>query len=84
LPEGNRSSALFSRQRRTTRSRARDAGSTPGGQTGSSRVIAVMVSATLSRRNGRRPVSISKRTLPNEKMSDLWSTGCARTCSGDM
>ncbi len=30
------------------------------------------------------PVSISKRSAPNAKMSERWSTGAPRICSGDM
>jgi len=44
----------------------------------------VIVSAAVSRWNARRPVAISKSTQPSEKMSDRWSAGCPRTCSGDM
>jgi hypothetical protein len=43
-----------------------------------------MVSAAESPRKARSPVSISKRIDPNEKMSERWSAGLPRTCSGDM
>ena len=43
-----------------------------------------MVSAAVSRLKARRPVSISKSTAPNEKMSERASVGWPLTCSGDM
>jgi hypothetical protein len=51
---------------------------------GSSRKIAVMVSADVSCLNARLPVSISYSTAPKLKMLDRASVGSPRTCSGDM
>jgi hypothetical protein len=43
-----------------------------------------MVSALVSRLKAGAPVESSKSTDPREKMSERWSTGWPRTCSGDM
>ena len=65
-----RSSGFFSRQRRTIRSSpcGTELPLVESSGTSSFR-IAVIVSAAVSRRNARRPVSISKRTAPSAKMS---------------
>ena len=55
-----------------------------GSSSGSSRRIAVIVSAAVSRLKAGPPVAISNSTDPSEKMSERWSTGWPRTCSGDM
>ena len=83
--EWKRSSGFFSRQWRTTRSR-------PGAtflfvaerSGGSSRRIADMVSAAVSRWNARDPDSISYSTAPNAKMSERASADFPLTCSGAM
>ena len=46
--------------------------------------IAVITSAVVSPLNGRSPDSISWNTDPKAKMSERWSAGSPRTCSGDM
>ena len=51
---------------------------------GSSFRIAAIVSLAVSRLNAFLPESSSYRIAPNEKMSERWSTGSPRTCSGDM
>ena len=64
------------------------AGGTPGtvetGGDGSSRRIAVIVSAAVPRSNARRPVSISCRMQPSAKTSERCSLRSPRTCSGAM
>ncbi len=77
-----RSAGCFSRQRSTTR--ASPGGHGSGSAPGSSRRIAVIVSAAVSLWNARLPVSISCTTQPREKMSERASAMCPRTCSGDM
>ena len=80
-----RSDGDFSRQRLTIRSSAEG---TPGLMSAiagvSSLRVAVNVSAGESRQNGRRPVSISKRTMPSENTSDRGSVTDPDSCSGDM
>ena len=78
----NRSAGAFSRHRLTTRSSAGDTAASS--DSGSSRRMAVMVSAQVSRRNARRPESISKITAPRAKTSDRASAFSPCTCSGDM
>ena len=80
-----RSAGFFSRQCRTSRSSS-DGIFAPetSGSGGSSFRIAFIVSIAESPLNARRPVSISKRTHPNAKMSDRASAGCPLTCSGAM
>jgi hypothetical protein len=56
----------------------------PDNGAGSSVRIALAVSAAVPLANGCRPVTISYRTTPNEKMSERWSTSWPLTCSGDM
>ena len=51
---------------------------------GSSVRIAFIVCTAVSPMNGRWPDSNSYKTTPKLKMSERWSTGIARTCSGDM
>ena len=46
--------------------------------------IAVIVSAVVAPWNARLPVSISYTTAPNAKISERWSAGRPRTCSGAM
>ncbi len=66
-----RRSGIFSRQRRTTRSRAGVTAPADGSNSaGSSRRMAVMVSGAVSRWKARCPWSISKSTQPSEKMSE--------------
>jgi hypothetical protein len=77
-----RSAGAFSRHRSTTRASA--GGHASGRAPASSRSVAVIVSAAVSRWNGRFPVSISWTTQPSEKMSERASAACPRTCSGDM
>ncbi len=50
------------------------------------RAFAIFVSsaASLGASKGRRPVTNSKRTTPNENTSDLASTSIPSACSGDM
>ena len=80
-----RRSRDFSRQRRTSRSRAGGVfGSFSVRSGGSSLRIAPSVSIDESRLNARAPLSISYRIAPKEKMSERVSTGSPRTCSGDM
>jgi len=80
-----RFSRSFSRQCRTTLSRAGDT-FRPDSESsgGSSRMTAAIVSLAVSRLNALRPVRSSYRIAPKEKMSERWSTGNPRTCSGDM
>ena len=59
-------------------------GPSPSASVGSSRRIALSVSAAVVPLNARWPVSISKSTAPKEKRSERWSVGSPRTCSGDM
>ena len=54
------------------------------GAGGSSFSTAAIASAGVAPPKARRPVSISWRIAPTLKMSDRWSTGSPRTCSGDM
>ena len=57
----------------------------PSGRAGGSRCkIAASVRAWLSRRKGRRPVSISYSNDPKLKMSLRASTFFPSACSGDM
>jgi hypothetical protein len=51
---------------------------------GSSRSTAEIVSLAESLLNAFRPERSSYRIAPNEKMSERWSTGSPRSCSGDM
>ena len=51
---------------------------------GSSLRIADIVSAAESPWKARLPESISYRIAPKAKMSERWSDGLPRTCSGDM
>jgi hypothetical protein len=51
---------------------------------GSSRSTAAIVSLAVSFLNAFLPESSSYRIAPNEKMSERWSTGSPRSCSGDM
>jgi len=46
--------------------------------------MAFIVSAAEAPLKARRPVSISYKTTPNEKMSEARPAGWPRTCSGDM
>jgi hypothetical protein len=75
----------FSRQRRMMRARSLGRSErvsvTEGG---SSRKIAEVNSAEDWPVNGRRPVHISWRRTPREKMSVRWSSARPETCSGDM
>ena len=49
-----------------------------------SRTTAAMTSVTFSPWKSARPVTISKRTTPNDQMSARLSTGLPRACSGAM
>jgi len=51
---------------------------------GSSRMIATMISAAVSRRNAFFPVAISYRIVPSENWSDRKSIAFPLACSGDM
>ena len=51
---------------------------------GSSRMIAVKVSAVVAREKARFPVAISYTTDPNENWSERKSTVLPLACSGDM
>ena len=54
------------------------------GGSGSSRTMRVIVSVTVSPRNGSFPVAASYRTIPSEKRSVRASSGLPSACSGDM
>ena len=75
------------RQRTASRSRRPRAGRpgrpARGGRTFTSRT-ASSTDISLSPANSRSPVSISKSTVPSEKMSERASTGLPHACSGDM
>ena len=43
----------------------------------------IAISTGLSPVNGTSPVRSSKRTIPVEYRSDVWSTGAPRACSGE-
>ncbi len=51
---------------------------------GSSRMIAVIVSGPVARAKAFRPVTISYSIEPNENWSDRKSSGLPSVCSGDM
>ncbi len=73
------------RQRITARSTSAGRGSPrPAGVSGSLLMTAASVEAFVSPWNGRRPVSISYSTVPNEKMSERASSRFPSACSGDM
>jgi hypothetical protein len=54
------------------------------GARGSSLRIAAMVSAQESCRNGWTPMSVSHKTTPSPKMSELAARGVLLSCSGDI
>ena len=59
-------------------------GSSARNSGGSSFKMPCITAMALSPSNGRRPVSISYRTLPRLKRSERLSTGLPNACSGDM
>ena len=80
-----RASGSLARQRRTSRSSAGGASGwlrVSGG--GSAVRMAAMRLARLAPSKAGRPVSISKSTAPNAKMSVRASAGCPSSCSGAM
>src|SRR4029077_11363871 len=85
LADWNLRSAFFSRQRAKILC-------SPGGPChpdslssgGSSRRIAVIVSADVLRLKARLPESISYNSAPKAKMADRASVASPRTCSGDI
>ena len=46
--------------------------------------MASKIAATFSPRNGRQPVAISYKTIPNENRSARASSSFERACSGDI
>ena len=80
-----RSINFFWRHFVTTRSRPRgNEGRISRSGRGSFETTAESVSSEVSARKARRPLSISYRTEPKEKMSDRASTAWPWACSGDI
>jgi hypothetical protein len=80
----SRSRGRLRRQRRSSLSIAGGHAAGSRSQAGSSLMTEAMISEAVSPLKSARPVSISKRTTPNDQMSARSSTARPPACSGDM